>query len=255
MRLESKVAVITGGGRGIGKGIAVRFAKEGASVLIAQRDPESAARTIAEIEANGGKASFVKTDVAVPEQVTAMMGACDERYGRVDILVNNAGLTGMDKSIIEMSLETWTHALDTNLTSLFVCTQAAARLMVRTGTAGSIINIGSINSFRAQKQAIHYVATKGAVPLLTMAMAVDLAEHGIRVNAIAPGLIRTERTAPRYLKQEALDMVTRTVPLGRTGTVEEVAALATFLASDECPYIQGETILIDGGFTAYLRFD
>lgn len=255
MRLEHRVAVVTGGGRGIGKGIARRFAQEGATVLIAQRDPESAARTIAEIEAEGHKASFVQTDVAVPEQITAMAAACEERYGQVDILVNNAGLTGVDKSIIDMSLETWNRALDTNLTSLFLCTQAVARIMVRTGVQGSIINIGSINSFRAQKQAIHYVATKGAVPLLTMAMAVDLAEHGIRVNAIAPGLISTERTSPRYLKQESIDMVKRTVPLARTGKVEEVAALATFLASDECPYIQGETILIDGGFTAYLRFD
>jgi NAD(P)-dependent dehydrogenase (short-subunit alcohol dehydrogenase family) len=255
MRLEHKVAIVTGGGRGIGKGIARRFAQEGATVVIAQRDPESAARTVAEFAAEGNTAFFVQTDVAIPEQITAMVNTCEERYGRVDVLVNNAGLTGVDKSIIDMSLDTWSHALATNLTSLFLCTQAVARVMVRTKTPGSIINIGSINSFRAQKQAIHYVATKGAVPLLTMAMAVDLAEHGIRVNAIAPGLISTERTAPRYLHQEAVDMVTRTVPLGRTGTVEEVAALATFLASDECPYIQGETILIDGGFTAYLRFD
>jgi NAD(P)-dependent dehydrogenase (short-subunit alcohol dehydrogenase family) len=255
MRLEGKVAIVTGGGRGIGKGISRRFAKEGATVAIAQRDPESAARTVAEIKADGNKAFFVQTDVAVPEQITAMVNTCEQRHGRIDVLVNNAGLTGVDKSVIDMSLETWNRALDTNLTSLFLCTQAVARVMVRKKVQGSIINIGSINSFRAQKQAIHYVATKGAVPLLTMAMAVDLAEHGIRVNAIAPGLISTERTAPRYLNQESIDMVKRTVPLGRTGKVEEVAALATFLASDECPYIQGETILIDGGFTAYLRFD
>jgi NAD(P)-dependent dehydrogenase (short-subunit alcohol dehydrogenase family) len=255
MRLPNKVAVVTGGGRGIGKGIARRFSKEGATVAIAQRDPESAARTVAEIEAEGNQAFFVQTDVARPEQIMAMVKTCEDRYGRIDILVNNAGLTGVDKSIIDMSLETWNRALDTNLTSLFLCTQAVARVMVRKNVQGSIINIGSINSFRAQKQAIHYVATKGAVPLLTMAMAVDLAEHGIRVNAIAPGLISTERTAPRYLNQESVDMVKRTVPLARTGKVEEVAALATFLASDECPYIQGETILIDGGFTAYLRFD
>lgn len=255
MRLENKVAIVTGGGRGIGGGISRRFAKEGATVLIAQRDPESALRTVAEIESEGHTASFVQTDVGVPEQVKEMVRTCAERYGRVDILINNAGLTGLDKSILDMSLETWNHALDVNLTSLFLCTQEVARVMVEKGIQGSIINIASINSFRAQKQAIHYVVTKGAIPLLTMGMAVDLAEYGIRVNAVAPGMITTERTAPRYLIEENQKMLKRNVPLGRTGTMEEVAALATFLASDECPYIQGETILIDGGFTAYLRFD
>lgn len=255
MRLENKVAVVTGGGRGIGRGIALRFAKEGAKVLIAQRDPKSAEQTIAEIVAGGHEASFVATDVSIPEQIGAMAKVCEERYGRLDVMVNNAGLTGLDKSILDMSLETWQRALDTNLTSLFVGTQAAARLMVKAGAGGSIINIASINSFRAQKQAIHYVATKGAIPVLTMAMAIDLSEYGIRVNAIAPGLIKTERTAPRYLIQENLDMVKRNVPLGRTGSIEDVAALAAFLASDESAYVQGETILVDGGFTAYLRFD
>jgi 3-oxoacyl-[acyl-carrier protein] reductase len=255
VRLESKVAIVTGGGRGIGRGIALRFAREGAAVLIAQRDPESAARTVAEIEAAGQRAFFVQTDVAVPEQITEMVRLCEAEYGRLDILVNNAGLTGIDKTILDMTLETWNHALKTNLTSLFLCTQAAARVMVKGGIQGSIINIASINSYRAQKQALHYVATKGAIPLLTMGMAVDLAEYGIRVNAIAPGMISTERTEPRYLLEESRQMLKRNVPLGRTGTTEEVAALATFLASDECTYIQGETILIDGGFTGYLRFD
>lgn len=255
MRLREKVAIVTGGGRGIGRGLALRFAREGAAVLIGQRDPESASDLVDTILAEGGRALFHPTDVAEPAQVESLIERCRTEFGRLDIMVNNAGLTGLDKSTLEMSLETWQHALDTNLTSLFVGSQAAARLMVDPGTAGSILHIASINSFRAQKQALHYVVTKGAIPLLTMGMAVDLAEYGIRVNAIAPGLIKTERTAPRYLIEENLRMVERTVPLGRTGSPEDVAALAVFLASDESSYITGETILIDGGFTAYLRFD
>jgi NAD(P)-dependent dehydrogenase (short-subunit alcohol dehydrogenase family) len=175
--------------------------------------------------------------------------------GRLDVLVNCAGISGLDKSIIDMTYETWQQAIDTNLTAVFLATQAAARLMVTKGIRGAIINIGSINSFQAQRHAMHYVATKGAIPLLTQAMAVDLSEHGIRVNAIAPGMISTERTGPRLAAIAYRDMVTRVVPLGRTGSVDEVAALATFLASDECNYLQGETILIDGGLMAHLRLE
>ncbi|MCL4459541.1 MAG: glucose 1-dehydrogenase [Chloroflexi bacterium] len=255
MKLDDKVAIITGGGRGIGRGISRRFAAEGAAVLIAQRDPESAARTVHEIEEAGGKASFVPTDITKPEQVAAMVEACQQRYGRVDILVNNAGVSGVNGSILDMPLELWQHFLDVNLTGTFLCAQAVGRLMVKQQIKGRIINIGSINSFRAQKNAAHYVAAKGAIPLLTMAMAVDLSPYGILVNAIAPGTISTEKTALRLANETYRNMIAKNVPLARTGRVEEVAALAVFLASDECGYIQGATIVIDGGFLAYLRFD
>ena len=255
MKLLGKAAIVTGSGRGIGRGIALRFAKEGAHLLVADRNPERGIETVQEIEKLGRKALFVEADVTIPEQVVTMTEKCEKQFGKVDILVNNAGITGVDKNIIEMSYETWTRAISNNLSSLFLCTQAAARVMVKHGVEGVIINIASINSFAAQKHAIHYVATKGAIPLMTKAMAVDLAEYNIRANAIAPGMISTERTGPRLLDPAYKEMVQRVVPLKRTGQVDEVAALATFLASDESRYIQGETILIDGGLLAYLRLE
>lgn len=255
MQLENKVAVITGGGRGIGKGIAKRFAIEGARVVIGQRDPESGEQTVKEIKEAGGDALYVRTDIAEADQIERLIRTADDWYGRLDILINNAGVTGLDKSIIEMSVEKWKHTIDVNLNSVFLAARAAGRIMVDKGIQGSIINIGSINSYQAQKHAIHYVTTKGAIPLITMAMAVDLSEHGIRVNAIAPGMISTERTGPRLLNESYRKMVQRVVPMGRTGKVEEVAALALFLVSDECKYIQGETILIDGGLMAQLRLE
>jgi NAD(P)-dependent dehydrogenase (short-subunit alcohol dehydrogenase family) len=247
--------VVTGGGRGIGRGIALRFAAEGASVVIAQRDPGSGARTVHEIEQTGGSAYFVQADVSDQPQVQRMIRACVDRYQRLDVLVNNAGVSGLSGSVLEMSVDDWRRFLDINLTGTFLCAQAAARVMVDRGTAGRIINVGSINSFRAQKHAANYVAAKGAIPLLTMALAVDLSPHGILVNAIAPGTISTERTRPRLQNPVYREMIARNVPLGRTGEVDDIAVVATWLASDECRYIQGETIVVDGGFLAYLRFD
>jgi NAD(P)-dependent dehydrogenase (short-subunit alcohol dehydrogenase family) len=254
-RLAGKVAIITGGGRGIGRGIARQFAAEGAAVVVAQRDPDSGARTAQEIEDAGGRAVFVQTDVRNRAEVQGMVRVCDERYGRLDILVNSAGVSGLSGSILDLSFEDWQRFIDTNLTGTFLCAQAAARLMVQRGIPGRIINIGSINSFKAQKQAANYVASKGAIPLLTMALAVDLSAHGILVNAIAPGTISTERTRPRLQNPAYRDMIAKNVPLGRTGEVSDISAVATLLASDECTYIQGETIVVDGGFLAYLRFD
>lgn len=247
--------MVTGGGRGIGRGIALRFAAEGASVVIAQRDPGSGARTVHEIEQTGGSAYFVQADVSDQPQVQRMIRACVDRYQRLDVLVNNAGVSGLSGSVLEMSVDDWRRFLDINLTGTFLCAQAAARVMVDRGTAGRIINVGSINSFRAQKHAANYVAAKGAIPLLTMALAVDLSPHGILVNAIAPGTISTERTRPRLQNPVYREMIARNVPLGRTGEVDDIAVVATWLASDECRYIQGETIVVDGGFLAYLRFD
>lgn len=254
-RLDGKVAIITGGGRGIGRGIAKRFAAEGAAVVIAQRDSESARRTLDEVEAAGGTALYVPTDVGEYEQIQRMVQATVDRFGRLDVLVNNAGVAGLSGNVLELKVEDWRRFIDVNLTGTFLCAQAAARMMVERKIAGRIINIGSINSFKAQKHAANYVATKGAIPLLTMALAVDLSPYGIFVNAIAPGTISHERTRSRLQDPAYVRMIQKNVPLGRTGSVEDVASVAVLLASDECTYIQGETIIVDGGFLAYLRFD
>lgn len=254
-RLEGKVAIVTGGGRGIGRGITERFVGEGAAVTIAQRDMESARRTVTEVEEQGGRALYVQTDVSDYDQVQRMVQSTVDHFGRLDILVNNAGVSGLSGNMLEMKYEDWQRFIAINLTATFICAQAAARAMVARGIPGRIINIGSINSFKAQKHAANYVAAKGAIPVLTMAMAVDLSPYGILVNAIAPGTISTERTRPRLQNPEYVAMIQKNVPLGRTGEVSDIAAIATLLASDECTYIQGETIVVDGGFLAYLRFD
>jgi len=253
--LEGRVALVTGGGRGIGKGIARRLARDGGRVVIAQRDEASAQEAVEQITTDGGIADFVRTDIGSPADVQAAVDFVVARHERLDILVNNAGATGADGSILDMPLEKWQRMVDVNLTSVFVASQAAARVMVEKGDGGRIINIGSINSFRAQPMACNYVATKGAIPLLTMALAMDLSPHNILVNAIAPGAISTERTGPRLLNPEYRGMIERSIPLRRTGLVEEIAAVAAFLASGEATYIQGETIAVDGGILAYLRLD
>jgi NAD(P)-dependent dehydrogenase (short-subunit alcohol dehydrogenase family) len=255
MRLRDKIAIVTGGGRGIGRGISVRFAAEGATVVIAQRDPTSALRTVADIETAGGQALSIPTDVSEPAQVEALVGRVLERFGRIDILINNAGLTGANGPFLAMPLETWRRILDVNLTGMFLCGQAVARAMVERGIPGRIVNVGSINSFAAEKEAAAYVASKGAILALTRAMAVELAPYGIIVNCLAPGPIRVENNAPLFDAEPTRTGIARGVPLGRPGVPEETAAAALFLASDECTFVVGTSLVIDGGYLAYLRFD
>ena len=241
MRLRDKVSIVTGGGKGIGRATSRRLAQEGAKVVIAQRDPKTALSLAQEIEASGGTAIFIPTDVSVPEQVENLVEQTMERFGQIDILVNNAAITRCWEPFLEMSLQSWQRVIDVNLTGVFLCSQAVAKHMVRRGY-GRIINIGSVGSFMPQSNALHYCAAKGGLIMLTKGLALDLSQYNILVNAVAPGAIFTERSV------EDSGSGLAKIPLGRQGKVEEVAAAVLFLASDEASYIQGETLVVDGGW-------
>lgn len=253
-RLEGKRALITGGGRGIGAGIARRFAAEGAHVILTQRDVGLLEATADGIQADGGRVTWFAGDVGTPAGAAAIVDETLERVGSLDILMNNAARTGQVGPFLEVALVDWHSYIDTNLTGAFVVAQAVARHMVDAGIEGRIVNTGSVDSFASEANASPYAASKGGLWLLTRAMAVDLAPHGIAVNLIAPGPIRVERSEVRARDPEIQAKRKRVIPQGAYGMPEDVAAAAVYLASDECRYVTGSAITVDGGGRAFLPF-
>jgi 3-oxoacyl-[acyl-carrier protein] reductase len=244
MRLRGKAAAVTGAGNGIGRGIAIRFAAEGASVLVADIDIDAATRTADQIVASDGVAVPFGLDVREPEEAAAAVAKAVDRFGRLDVHVNNAGVT--DRSpFLETSLDFWQRLLAVNLTGTFICGQAAARQMVKQG-GGRIINISSNSGIRGGMGRAAYGATKAAIINLTQTMAMELAPHGILVNALAPGSIRTERTSE---EQPGPGFLAR-MSIKRFGEPDEVGTAAAFLASDECTFTTGSVLSVDGGFIA-----
>jgi len=245
MRLKGKVALITGGGHGIGGGIARRFGLEGARVLVTDVDPARAAQMAGEIRAAGGEADDFTLDVREPEQVEAGIEHAVLHFGRLDILVANAGRTSR-MPFLETTLEFWNEMLRLNLTGVFLAGQAAARQMVRQGDGGRIVNISSNSGIRGGRGRAAYGASKAAILNLTQTMALELAPHGILVNALCPGPTRTETVtgelpAPCFLQQMSLK---------RWGELDEMGRAAAFLASDDCTFTTGHMLIADGGFTA-----
>lgn len=240
MRLQNKVAVVTGGGRGIGRAIAKGFAQEGAKVVIAELDSASGEATCREILAADGMALFVETDVSSREDVGFLTEKTVEQFGSIDILVNNAGLLGANGPFLDVSQDVWDRVLRVNLTAVFICAQMVGRIMARSG-GGSIINISSVNGLVPQPYCCVYAAAKSAVESLTRSIAGDLAPYNIRANTIAPGPIQSR--APDDAPPQSTDATL----LGRTGLPKEIAAAAIFLASDESSFITGERIGVDGG--------
>ncbi len=249
MRLEERIAIVTGAGSGNGRGIALRFAEEGARVVAADVDIETARETAALVSDAGGEALAVRADVSRREQVAAMVEAAGERYGGVDILVNNAGVETL-VPLLDLEESEWDRVVATNLKGAFLCGQIAARAMVSAGTAGAIVNIASINAKIALSGQAHYTSSKGGLVMLTKSMALDLAPHGIRVNAVGPGVIETRMTERSLSDPRRRAMLLSKVPLGRVGQPREVANAALFLASDEASYITGTTLYVDGGWLA-----
>jgi len=252
MKLKGKISIVTGGGQGIGRGIAIRFAREGSAIVIAQRGSKTADETVKMIRENGGEAVFIQTDLTQPPTIDALVRQTLDVYGRIDVLVNNAAVAGGNGPFLDIPLEEWKRIIDINLTGTFLCSQAVARQMARDEIRGRIINIGSLDSFIAERHAAAYAASKGGVLMLTKAMAVDLAEHGILVNCIAPGSIRVERNAPNYDTEPLRTSLRKGIPLRHTGRPEDIGAIAVFLASDETDFMTGASIVVDGGFSAYL---
>jgi len=242
--LDGKKALITGGGQGIGLGISRAFVEAGADVLVAQRKPLPA-----ELAACG----WVQADLAEPQSFAAIAAAAAERWQRMDILVNNAGIM-FEKPLDEIRLDDWHRMLAVNLTAPVFLAQALLP-MLRDG-GGSIVNIGSIEGLAANPGHIAYCTSKGGVHAMTKALAVDLGEHGIRVNAIAPGWIRSE-LSDNYINAQAdpdaaWEGLYRMHPLGRVGEPADVGQLAVYLAGDGAAFVTGQVIVIDGGRTSKL---
>lgn len=250
MRLKDRVAIITGGGTGIGKGIAKCFAREGARLMLAQRRLEVAERTAGEL---GGRA--LACDVSSLPQVERLFEETLRHYGQIDILVNNAAVTGLPAltPFLDCSEEAWDNILDVNLKGAFLCSQLGARHMASRGK-GVIINISSVGAYAAQSWAAAYCASKGGMEGLTKAMALDLSSQGIRVVGIAPGDIVVEKNQQLGQELEELGVdrtYVRKTPLARRGLPEEIGGAAAFLASDDASFVQGTTLIVDGGFLSY----
>ncbi len=244
MRLANKVAIVTGGSRGIGRGIALELASEGARVVVNYRSDSAAANeVVALIRQQGGEASAIQADVSQMKEAQDLIKATVEAYSRLDILVNNAGTT-RDMLIMMMKEEDWDAVLNTNLKSAFNCCKAAARVMMKQ-RYGRIVNITSVSGLAGQAGQTNYSASKAGLIGFTKALAKELGPRSITVNAVAPGFVYTDLTAD--LPQEMKDMVLQMTPLGRFGTPEDMAHAVTFLASDEASFITGQVLSVDGG--------
>ena len=247
MRLKNKVALVTGAAQGIGFACAARFAQEGARVFLADIKAETGESAARQLRESGSVAAFLHGDVSSKRDVEALIAGVVGEAGRIDILVSNAG-TSAPKDFLDLDEDEFDRVLRVNLKSVFLCGQAAAREMVKRGGGGAIINMSSINAVLAAPTGAAYAASKGGINQLTRVMALSLARHGIRVNAIGPGTIETELTRKNLLStEESRRRILSRTPMGRCGEASEVAAVALFLASEDASYVTGQTIYPDGG--------
>jgi 3-oxoacyl-[acyl-carrier protein] reductase len=242
-RLNQKVAVITGGSQGIGKATSIKFAEEGAKVVIWDVDEKSGNELNAELLEGGSESTFYQVDVSKKDSVRKAVDAVIEKYGTIDILVNNAGIT-KDSTLKKMSEEQWQQVIDVNLTGVFNCAQAVSQIMLAKGS-GKIINASSVVGLYGNFGQTNYVATKAGVIGMTKVWARELGRKGINVNAIAPGFIATEMV--KAMPENVIKMMEEKTPLGRLGKPEDIANAYLFLASEEAAYINGTVLSVDGG--------
>jgi 3-oxoacyl-[acyl-carrier protein] reductase len=248
MRFTDKVAIVTGGGGEIGRATALRLAQEGAVLIVVDCVQAAAEKVAGEIISNHSQAEAYYVDVSSREQVENMVNAVFKRHGRIDILCNIAGIAPF-APFLETSDKNWQTTIDVNLKGVFLCSQIVSRLMVEQGIGGTIVNMASTNGLVGEAGLIAYNASKFGVVGLTMTAAIELAPYKIRVNAVAPGMIRTK------LSQAVLDVnpdmarayLNDKIPMARFGEPHEVAAVVAFLASDDASYITGHALVVDGG--------
>ena len=244
MKLQDRVAIVTGAGRGIGRAVALGLAQEGARVVVNySRSVEAAESVVQQIAERGGEAIAVQGDVADAAHVDGLVNAAVTRWGGVDILVNNAGVT-RDKLILRMTEADWDAVVDTNLKGAFLCAKAVAPRMVKQ-RSGVIVNIGSVIGTAGGAGQVNYSASKAGLVGLTKSLAKELGGRNVRVNAVAPGFIETDMT--QALKEEHRETIRKQIPLERFGTGEDIANVVVFLCTDGAAYIQGDVITVDGG--------
>jgi NAD(P)-dependent dehydrogenase (short-subunit alcohol dehydrogenase family) len=255
MRLSGKVAIVTGGGRGIGKAIAWRLAREGAKVMIGEMDSEAGTNAAKELVEQGFSVEFSESDVSDPNQARSLVQSALKAYGGLEILVNNAALAGylFSGNLVELPLDRFQAMLKANLESVFLMSQAAATAMLP-NRSGSIINISSIMYLLGAEGLSAYQVAKGAMVTLTRSLAIDLAPYGIIVNAIAPGYIDTRHNVESVKNPmwQKTFIDNGRIPLRRIGQPEEIASLALVLASSDCSYMTGQTLIVDGGLSLTL---
>jgi NAD(P)-dependent dehydrogenase (short-subunit alcohol dehydrogenase family) len=247
MDFKEKIVIVTGAGSGIGRGIAKAYAREGAQVIIAEKNPNSGKSTEREIKTSRGNALFIQTDVSIPEQITALVRQVVETYGRIDILINNVGVSKW-ASPYELTVEAWDAILNTNLRSVFLCARETAKYMRQQG-GGSIVNIASTRAIMSEPDSEAYAASKGGIVALTHALAASLARDSIRVNCISPGWIETID----YAKLRDIDHQQHFSQ--RVGHPDDVARACLFLSAPGNEFINGTNIIIDGGMTHKMIYE
>jgi 3-oxoacyl-[acyl-carrier protein] reductase len=244
--LSGRVAVVTGAGRGIGAAVARRLAANGATVVVNWRASEAPAQeVVASIVAAGGRAEAARADMASEPEVAALFDGVLARHGRLDILVNNAGIV-KDGLLLTMKTADWQRVQEVDSTGVFLATRRAVEVMFR-ARSGRIVNLASVSAIRGGRGQSNYAAAKGAVLSFTRAVALEVADRGISVNAVLPGFVDTDMTA--VVKRRAGEMILSRIPMGRTGTPEDVVGIVLFLCSDDAAWITGQGFVVDGGMS------